>query len=90
MRLETMLAQLIDTTNADLDDPGVLLRVAHSVIVSDDELEAPGLDLIFEPESADERRYWELLGPAYERCLAHIGEVHDASVGVDRTATTEQ
>jgi hypothetical protein len=89
VRLERMLARLVETTNAGLEEAGVLLRVAPSVVNSDDGLQAPGLDLIFEPESADERRYWELLEPAYQRCLAHLDEVHDADGGGDRPASAE-
>ncbi len=87
-RLERRLARLVDATNAGLEGPGVRLRVAPSVVDSDDDLQAPGLDLIFEPESADESRYWERLEPAYQRCLAHLGDVHDASGGVDRVTVS--
>ncbi len=79
LRLQGMLAELVELTNADVEDHGVLLTWKHSTVMSDDGLEAPGLDLIFEPQSADEQRYWELLGPIYQTCLRHIGEVSGAS-----------
>lgn len=82
LRLGTMLKRLVDMTNAEVDGPGVLLVLKHSAILADKGLEAPGLDLIFEPQSGDERLYWELLDASYQRCLLHIGEVSAEGGGI--------
>jgi hypothetical protein len=73
-RLGAMLDQLVGVTNADVGDPGVPLAWKHSVILADDGLEAPGLDLIFEPQSGNESLYWSSLDASYQRCLLNLGK----------------
>jgi len=74
MRLGSMLKRLVDATNADIGDPGVRLAWKPSVIVAEEGLEAPGLDLIFEPQSDDERVYWKYLDTCYQRCLLQLSK----------------
>jgi hypothetical protein len=72
LRLGSSLSRLVDATNADLGDPGVRLVWKPSVILAEEGLEAPGLDLIFEPQSGDERLYWRFLDASYQRCLLQL------------------
>jgi hypothetical protein len=74
LRLGTMLNRLVEMTNADVAEPGVLLAWKPTVILADEGLEAPGLDLIFELQSANESLYWSLLDVSYQRCLWHLGK----------------
>ncbi|MER9427311.1 hypothetical protein [Mesorhizobium sp. M0408] len=74
VRLGSMLKRLVDATNADIGDPGVRLAWKASVIVAEEGLEAPGLDLIFEPQSDDERVYWKYLDTSYQRCLLQLSK----------------
>lgn len=74
-RLSTMLARLADLSSTGAGEYGVLVTRRHSVVRSSEGLQAPGLDLVFEPRSADEGSYWELLNPCYRRCLSHVGDV---------------
>lgn len=77
LRLTTMLNRLVAMTNADIDDPAVLLTWKHATVLADDGLEAPGFDLIFEPQSDDEQLYWKFLDTTYQKCLLCIGQVSD-------------
>jgi len=82
-----MLDRLVDMTNADVNETGVLLACKNSVILADEGLEAPGLDLIFEPPSDDERLYWNWLDASYQRCLEHISKVSGECMS-DEAATS--
>jgi hypothetical protein len=72
LRLGTLLNRLVDMTNADVGDQDVLLAWKHSIILADQGLEAPGLDLIFEPQSSKESLYWRSLDASYQKCLLHL------------------
>lgn len=74
LRLGSLLSQLVDATNADLWDPAVRLACKPSVILAEEGLEAPGLDLIFEPQSDDESLYWKFLDASYQRCLLQLNK----------------
>ena len=83
LRLRGTLDRLVEMTNADVNETGVLLSWKHSVIVGDEGLEAPGLDLIFEPQSDDERLYWKWLDASYSRCLEHVSKVSGKRMDVE-------
>jgi hypothetical protein len=80
LRLGSLLNRLVDATNADVGDPGVRLAWKPSVILAEEGLEAPGLDLIFEPQSGDERLYWAFLDASYQGCLLQLSK--ESSKGV--------
>jgi hypothetical protein len=69
LRLASRLNRLVDATNADVDNSSVRLIVMPSVILAEDGLEAPGLDLIFALQPSDESLYWKFLDASYQRCL---------------------
>lgn len=74
LRLRSSLSRLVDSTNADLGNPCVRLTLKPSVILAEEGLEAPGLDLIFEPQSGDERLYWRFLDASYQKCILQLSK----------------
>jgi hypothetical protein len=72
LRLAAMLDRLANTTNAGLRDPAVRLTWQHSVLQAEGGLKAPGLDLIFEPQTSDEPTSWQVLDACYQACLRHV------------------
>ena len=72
LRLQVMLNRLVNMTNSNMEETSVLLVWKNSVILADNDLEAPGLDLIFEPQLGNEDLYWKILESCYKRCLHHL------------------
>jgi hypothetical protein len=73
-RLWHRLEQLAAATNDSLPVSPVRLGVAPSIVTTEDGLQAPGLDLVFEPHGCDQAEYAEALPPFYEEGLRHVKE----------------
>lgn len=83
-RLDRLLRTLVDLTNGGSDRGSVRLRLLHRVIIADEDLRAPGLDLLFDYTAAGlrtrredhaSRASCEELECLYEKCLSHVAEV---------------
>lgn len=71
-RLVHLLERLAAVTNENMPHSAVRLRVSRTVVAAEDGLEAPGLDLLFEPDICDNAEYVGELEPVYRECLLHV------------------
>jgi hypothetical protein len=75
LRLKGILGQLVTMTNAGIGDSKLFVSYKPSVITSEAAYGMAGLDLIFEPDSRDESRYWQHLEGSYKQCLRALSEL---------------
>jgi len=73
-KLERSLRLLVALTNGSGASDSVRLRLLHRVISTDDAVQAPGLDLLFDSSKDSPPSYAEEVQRLYSACLSHLAE----------------